>query len=273
MEYQTQSKVTLTQTEAEEYCAYKRQRKIAEIMSAMRRTESELSLGESAVKLCEQALRLRQAAVRLTPSELLARGDNFLKSGVGVDCIVGGNGETFPCVKAYEAKRAVKEGAKEITLLVTPSLILHCRYGELKKEIKRVRRAVKRTTLKVRVDRNYPQATMEKLARIASEQGAQYFSLPYFIGCDRLQNVLSGGCLLEVSGIDSLCLFKEMTGAGIGRIVIERAWERYSEWLREVDEITVERPSLQTEEKETKEVETPSAVNALAKPYSDLKFI
>ena len=64
-----------------------------------------------------------------------------------------------------------------------------------------------------------------------------------------------------------------MTGAGIGRMVIERAWERYSEWLREVEEITVERTPLQEEEKEVKEPSLPSAVNALAKPYTDLKFI
>ena len=85
-------RVTLTRSEAEEYCVYKRQRKISEIMSAMRRTESELSQGDSAVKLCEQALRLRQASIRLTPSELLMRGENFIKNGVAVDCIVGGNG-------------------------------------------------------------------------------------------------------------------------------------------------------------------------------------
>ena len=275
-------RVTLTRSEAEEYCVYKRQRKISEIMSAMRRTESELSQGDSAVKLCEQALRLRQASIRLTPSELLMRGENFIKNGVAVDCIVGGNGETFPCVKAYEAKKAVRAGAKEITLIITPSHILNCRYGELKREIKKVRRAVKRAVLKVRVEKNCPQSAMEKLAKIASEQGAQYFSVPYFIGCEHLQNALLGGCLLEVSGIDSLALFKQMTGAGIGRIVIERAWERYSEWLKEVEEITVEkecRLPLSGEETKKKETALSPILRATEEKTharlegSDLKFI
>ena len=245
MEQQIQSNVTLTQKEAEEYCAYKRQKKISEIMMAMRRTESELSQNDSAVKLCEQALRLRQAAVKTSPSDLLARGEVFIKSGIRVDCIIGGQGETFSSVKAYEAKMATRAGAEELTLVLDPSLIFSCRYTELRKQIKKVRKVAKKATLKVRVEKVYPQATLERLARISSEQGAQYFSTPYFAGCERLQIELSGGCLLEVSNIDSLTIFKEMAGAGMGRMIVKDAWGLYSEWLKEVEQITAytEKPS------------------------------
>ena len=283
METSINPKVTLTNDEAEEYCAYKRQKKVAEIMLAFRRTESVLTTGDSAVKLCEQALRLRQAAVRLTPSELLYRGENFIKNGVKVDCIVGGNGETFPCVKAYEAKKSVKAGATEITLVWTPSLILNGRYAELKKELKRVRKAVKRITLKARVEREYPQAVLERLAHIASEQGAQYFSLPYFPGCEGLQASLSGGCLLEASGIDSLSLFKQTIGAGVGRIILSNAFDRYTEWLKEVEKITVQEeksssplpPALPVVKQKEGEVTTSPAlaVHPFRLDGSDLKFI
>lgn len=239
MEKQTVSKVTLTQKEVEEYCAYKRQKKIAEIMAALRRTESELTANDSVIRLGQQALRLRQAAIKMTPSEMISRGLSIRKDGIKVDCIVGGNGETFSCVKAYEAKKALKEGAKEITLILTPSLIVNGRYTELRKEIKAVRRATKRSILKARVDKNYPQATLEKLIAICCEAGVNYFSLPYFNGCERLQMGCRGGCLLEVSGIDSLVVFKEMAGVGMGRMIVKKAWELYSEWLKEVDAITV----------------------------------
>ena len=235
------SNVTLTQKEAEEYCAYKRQKKISEIMMAMRRTESVLSTTESAVKLCEQALRLRQAAVKILPSDLLSRGEVFAKSGIRLDCVIGGTGETFSSVKAYEAKMAVKAGVQELSLVLAPSYILSCRYTELRKEIKKVRKAAKKATLKVRVEKIYPQATLERLARIAAEQGAQYFSTPYFAGCERLQTELSCGCLLEISDIDSLVVFKEMAGAGMGRMLVKGGWELYSEWLKEVEKITVNR--------------------------------
>nr|MBR6778107.1 hypothetical protein [Clostridia bacterium] len=241
MEQKTVSKVTLTQKEAEEYCTYKRQKKISEIMAAMRRTESEVTANDSAVKLCEQAVRLRQAAVKVSPADLMARGEVFIRSGVKIDCIVGGNGETFASVKAYEAKKALKAGAKEITLILTPSFLTNCRYTELRKEIKKVRRAARRAVLKVRIEKNCPLASLERLARICSELGAQYFSLPYFAGCERLQAECSRGCLLEVSGIESLPVFKEMAGAGMGRMIVKRAWELYSEWLKEVEQIVVEK--------------------------------
>lgn len=258
MEKQTISKVMLTQKEAEEYCAYKRQKKISEIMAALRRTESELTANDSAVRLGEQALRLRQEAVKMTPSDLLSRGDAIRRNGVKIDCIVGGDGETFASVKAYEAKRALKEGAKEITLRITPSLIVNGRYTELRKEIKMVKRATRRAVLKVRVEKTYPQATLERLARICSEIGVSYFSLPYFNGCERLQTLCKGGCLLELSGIDSLSLFKEMARAGMGRMIIKRAWELYGEWLKEVENITVEKqepatlPSMKEESEKEK---------------------
>ena len=239
MEQQTISNVTLTQKEAEEYCAYKRQKKISEIMMAMRRTESALSINESAVKLCEQALRLRQAAVKISPIDLSNRGEVFFKSGVKLDCVIGGNGETFPSVKAYEAKVAVKAGAQELTLLLPPSHILSCRYAEIRREIKRVRKAAKKAVLKVCIDKVYPQATLERLARIAAEQGAQYFSVPYFTGCERLQIELCRGCLLEISNVDTLPIFKEMAGAGMGRILVKDGWRLYSQWLEEVEKITV----------------------------------
>ena len=261
MEKQSISNVMLSQKEAEEYCAYKRQKKISEIMAALRRTGSELTANDSAVRLGEQALRLRQAAVKMTPRELLSRGDAIRRNGVRIDCIVGGDGETFASVKAYEAKRVIKEGAKEITLRLTSSLIVSGRYTELRKEIKAVKRVTKRTLLKVRVEKIYPQATLERLTHICCEVGVSYFSLPYFNGCERLQTLCKGGCLLEITGIDTLAIFKEMAGAGIGRMIITRPWELYSEWLKEVETITLEKEQtapLLLKEENIEERKTPT---------------
>ncbi len=253
----TEQGITLTQKEAEEYCAYKRQKKICEITSAMRRAESILTANDVATTVCHQATRLRQNAVRMTPVEMLQRGEFFFKSPVGVDCIVGGNGETLAKVKAYETRLAIRAGAKEITLLLSPTQIAACRYSEIRKEIKRVRRAARKAVLKVRVDKNYPQATLSRLARLSAEGGAQYFSLPYFKGCEVLQAELSGGCLLEVSGIEKLSDYKQTVGAGMGRILTSHAWEMYTEWLKEVEKITLENTvqGLPTQEKREEEIE------------------
>ncbi len=237
---QIQSGVTISRREAEEYCAYKRQKKISEITSAMRRSESLLERGESGVRTCERASRLRQISVRMTPTDILQKGEIFKKSPVKIDCIIGGNGETFAKVKAYEAKRAVRAGAKELTLILSPSLIENGRYSELRKELKKVKRAAGRIPLKARIERTYPQATMSRLARLCAELGAYYFSVPYFEGCPRLKVDLSLGCLLEVSGVENLADFRKMIGAGIGRIVTSHAWEIYEEWLKEAEKVGLE---------------------------------
>ncbi len=230
-----QPSVTLTHNEAEEYRAYKRQKKVTEINLAMRRSESVLRENDSDARLKEQAKRLRQAAVRMTPCDLLAKGEGWRKSGVKLDCLIGGNGETFARAKAYEAKLARKSGATEITLTLTPSLLACGRYQELKRELKRVRKAAKRLVLKARVERSYPASTLSRLAKLCSDTGMQYLSLPYFDGCERLQTELTRGCLLEVSGVETLSLFQRMTGAGVGRILTTHAWDIYTEWMQETE--------------------------------------
>ncbi len=232
--------VTLSQKEAEEYCAYKRQKKISEITAAMRRAESLLTGGEDVAKICERAARLKVGAVQLTLAGLAQWGELVRTRPVKIDCIVGGDGETLPKVKAYEAKQAMRLGAKELTVRLTPSLVTCCRYTLLRKELRRLRKATGKATLKARVERTLPQATLLRLLRICSEVGVNYFSLPYFEGCERLQAELRGGCQLEISGINTLPLFQKMAGAGIGRMVTSRAWDIYCEWVQEVEKIIVD---------------------------------
>ncbi len=244
-----QQGVVLTSREAEEYCAYKRQKKIGEIMAAMRCSETLLTANDSAVKACEHATRLHQSAVRMTPSEMVSRGDLFRKSGVKIDCIIGGNGETFTKVKAYEAKRAIRAGANELTLILTPSLIAGSRYHELRKEIRRLRKTAGKIPLKARVEKVYPSATLSRLARICSEQRLNYFSTPYFVGCERIKTDLLGGCQLEVSDVETLEDFKKTAGAGMGRVLTSNIWGIYTEWLAEVERLMEEsrcKPSAST---------------------------
>ena len=246
--------VTITTQEAEEYCAFKKQKKTAEILSAMRKTTA-LSKGLMDVTgLCERALRLQMASVKTLPTVFLGYRDAFLRNGVRADCIVGGTGETFAKVKACETKCAVRLGAREISLVLTPSLIANCRYAELKKEVKKVKRATKKCVLKACVLGEYPRATLLRLGRLVSELGVQYFSIPYFPGCETFKTELGDGCLLEVTGVKTLEDFKRLTVAGVGRIVLSNAWELYVEWMREVENITLDTTNVvkaQTSNKET----------------------
>ena len=254
---QKDCKVLITAREAIEYREYKRQKKRAEILAAISISEGILSNADDGKHISDRAVRLRQAAVRMSLERLAQTGESFLQSGVKIDCVIGGNGETLTKVKAYEGKKAVRLHAKEITLLLSPYAVESCRYSEIRKEVKKLRRVLSKITLKVSVDKAYPVATLAHIARICSESGAQYFCLPYFEHCERLRVDLSGGCKLQVTGVERLEDFKHLTSAGVGRIVTDRAWEIYNEWLREIEKINFPELMTQTEGAERGAEEAP----------------
>ncbi|MBR2622717.1 MAG: hypothetical protein IKD15_00655 [Clostridia bacterium] len=227
----------LTAADAEEYYAYKKQKKINEIMGAMSQSEGVIELADDAQRAMERASRLRQAAVRMKSARFLQARGELSRRKIAADCLIGESGETLARVKAYEMKLVRKMGASELTVALTPSLIDACRYNEIRKELRILKRAVKKCVWKVWVDGHYPYTTLMRIARLVSEAGANFFSVPYFAGCEQLRFELYKGCRLEVVGVDTLADFKKMIGAGIGRIVTSRGYELYTQWLKEADKI------------------------------------
>ena len=268
--------VYLSQTDAEEYRAYKKRKKLTEISYAFSRSEGTLMGVEDTQKTCERATRLKQAAVKLPLSKLSQAAFYLAGSRVKLDCVVGGAGETLTKVKAYETKIALRRHAKEITLVLTPSLTDACRYGEIRREVKRLRRIAKKAELKVYVGRKLSLTVLGRLARIASESGAKYFSIPYFLGCERLRMDLTGGCQLEVCDVETLADFRKLMDAGVGRIVTEKSWELYSEWLKEASEtfavkpISKESASSALEQKETAEKKEEQSKKEIVSPAPSL---
>jgi deoxyribose-phosphate aldolase len=70
-------------------------------------------------KLCEEAAQYRFASVCVNPSWVRAAACNLRGSGVPVCTVVGFPlGATLPDVKAYEARRAIFEGAREVDMVI-----------------------------------------------------------------------------------------------------------------------------------------------------------
>lgn len=257
-------KVAISKREAIEYRDYKRQKKRAEIMSALSFSEGVLETTEEIRRVGERAVRLRQAAVCLPSARLLEAGEYLLRNAVAMDCVIGGNGDTLPKVKAYEARMALRLRAKELTLVLSPYLIENCKYTEIRKEIRRVRRVARRAVLKVFVDARYPKERLAQMARIASESGAQFFCVPYFEGCERLRGDLIGGCRLQVSKVEDLSAFKRLINMGVGRIVTSRGWEIFSEWMKEIEKIDF--PELTAAQKPSEALGTVKEAQVLLPP-------
>ena len=237
--------VVISTKEAAEYCEYKKQRKRADIRSAMLKSEGVLTDNGEAKKICDRAVKYRQAAVRMTPSALEYVRPWVTASGIRVDCIIGGDGETLSKVKAYEAKCALKLKAKELTVAISPSMLAECRYGGIRKELKRLRRVAGKAVLKARLDKRCSPERLARVSKICSDVGVDYLSVPLYDGCERIRSGLSGKCRLEVFGVETLAEYKKMAGAGVERIVTDRVEEIQTEWLKEVEKIAF--PNLANE--------------------------
>ncbi len=228
--------VRLTPQDAEEYKAYKRRKKLSEINKAISSSCASALTGEDVQRVCQRAIRLKQASVKVPLTKVSQAYYYLLGYKIKIDCVVGGDGETLSKVKAYEAKLAVRKKAKEITLVITPSLIDCCRFGEIRKEIKRVKRAVGKIPVKVRVEGCVSQSALSRLARLASELGAKYFSISYFKGCEKLKTDLFSGCGLEITEVETEETFRLLNACGVESVCSNSALEIYNSWLKQVEE-------------------------------------
>lgn len=260
--------VVLSLKDAEEYRLYIRRKKQTEITSAISASAGTMMQGEDVQRVCERAARLKQIAVKLPLSKINQAVYYLAGSKVKIDCAVGVGAETLAKVKAFEARQAVKRKAGEITLYLTPSLIDGCRYGEIRKEIRKVKRAVGKAALKVRVEHTQVSTPLCRVARIACEEGAKYFSVPYFTGCERFRMDLTGGCGLEVTGVESMEDFRRLKDAGVGRIVTDHAWEIYSQWQKEAEAEVLETFARQVPPNEPEIEETETEQEILPPPDS-----
>ena len=265
--------VVISSREAAEYCEYKKQRKRADIRIAMLKSEGVLRDNGEAKKICDRAVKYRQAAVRMTPSSLEYVRPWVAASGVRVDCLIGGNGETLSKVKAYEAKCALKLKAKELTVMLSATMLAECRYTAIRKELKRLRRVAGKATLKARLEKRCAPERLARLSKICSEVGVDYLSLPFYDGCERAKAGLSGKCRLEIFGVESLEEYQKMSVAGVERIVTDRVEEIQAAWLKEVEKIVfpklsdeIKRESVttetaQNEEKDERKQEEKTQIN------------
>jgi deoxyribose-phosphate aldolase len=74
---------------------------------------------EDIKKLCEEAARYRFASVCVNPTWVRAAACNLQGSGIPVCTVIGFPlGATLPDVKAYEARRSIFDGAREVDMVI-----------------------------------------------------------------------------------------------------------------------------------------------------------
>ncbi len=245
-------KTFISQAEAEGYCEYKRRKKRTEIAMAFMRSFTSLTIGTDVRMLCERSARLQQAPVKMPTTRLQQYKELFAAQKIIPDCVVGGEGETPTKAKVCELKQALKLGAKECSVTITPSLLRTMRFADVCKEMKKMRKIAGKTPIKAVLGEGYSYPTALRLARLCADCGMAYFSTPWFEGCEKLKRELFNGCKLEVYNVNTLLEFQKLLAAGVDRIGLTRGWDFYNEWLKDVDKINPAALAQEEMEAETK---------------------
>ncbi len=141
----------LSAAEAAEFGEFKRARRETEIAFTLRKLVIDASRRETdraaLKKACETALRVNASALLVAPVHVSAAKKLLGKKNLPICCLVGGTGESLMGIKKTEAKCAVRQGAKEIRLVLCYSQLVGGGLAYLKREVKRVRRVVRKGTL------------------------------------------------------------------------------------------------------------------------------
>lgn len=146
----------LSAAEALEYGEFKRTRREAEVALTLKKLSLDASRRETdktALKnACDCAQKLHAHSVMVSPVNVAFASRRLRGGETAVACYVGGIGESLISIKKTEAKKAVKQGAGEIFLIPCYSALFGGNLPYLKREIKRVKKAVKKGSLSVVLD-------------------------------------------------------------------------------------------------------------------------
>lgn len=148
--------MVLSAAEAAEFGEFKRARRETEIAFTLKKLIIDASRRETdrvaLKKSCEVAFRLNASALLVSPVHVAMARKLAGKRELPICCLVGGTGESLMSVKKTETKKAVRQGAKEIRLVLCYSQLTGGGLSYLKREIKRVRKAVRKGTLTVSLE-------------------------------------------------------------------------------------------------------------------------
>ena len=146
----------ISAAEAAEFGEFKRSRREAEAALTIKKLILDASRRETDRRIlkyaCEHAIKLGACAVLVSPVNVTASRRALAGSETYVAALVGGTGESLIATKKSEAKKAMKQGAKEIRLVLCYSALMGGNASYLKREIKKIRRAVKKCKLVISLE-------------------------------------------------------------------------------------------------------------------------
>lgn len=228
--------------EAAEFGEFKRSRREAEIALLLKKVVVDASRRDTdrhALKAaCESAKKLDAHGVIVSPVNVAAARRFLAGSGQSVACLVGGTGESLAAVKKAEAKKAARQGAKELRLVLCYSALAGGNLSYLKREVKKVRRAAKKCALFVSLeDHGLSESEVALGARAACEGGAAGVCVRGETQLILRALTVGGGKLsAECSGVENAAQLRSAVRAGAALAATRRSEEIAEELYRALEE-------------------------------------
>lgn len=126
-------------------------------------------------EICDDGVKFGTASVCI-PQTFVKRAKDYLWESLPVCTVIG-----FPCgylptaVKVLEAKNAVRDGAREIDMVIDIGALKEKRYGDVLADIKAVREATEGNILKVIIETCLlTDAQKVEMCKIVSASGADF---------------------------------------------------------------------------------------------------
>ncbi len=131
---------------------------------------------DAITKLCKEAKKYKFHSVVINPYYAKTCSEKLSEETPIVDPVIGFPlGQNNPEVKAYEAKKAEDDGAKEIDMVMNIGAFRDEEYESVEKEIRQVVKSVENCSVKVILETGYLTfEEIEKACKIVKETGADF---------------------------------------------------------------------------------------------------
>ncbi len=125
--------------------------------------------------ICDDGMKYHTASVCIPPC-YVKKAKKYVGDNLKICTVIGfPNGYNTTAVKVYETKRAIKDGADEVDMVINIGLVKSRSWKQVLSEIKAVRKASKGKVLKVIIETCLlTDAEKKKMCEIVTESGADF---------------------------------------------------------------------------------------------------
>lgn len=125
--------------------------------------------------ICDDGMKYHTASVCIPPC-YVKKAKKYVGDNLKICTVIGfPNGYNTTAVKVYETKRAIKDGADEVDMVINIGLVKSRSWKQVLSEIKAVRKASEGKVLKVIIETCLlTDAEKKKMCEIVTESGADF---------------------------------------------------------------------------------------------------